>query len=227
MSLCEVPNCEAPLHAGGLCQKHYMRVRRHGAVDGGRNGDGRVKSAHPMWEAWKSMLRAARQRGGYDSRWDDFWVFVGDVGERPDERARLYRIDETKPYQKNNLEWRRPILDGPKLDDQAAYQRAWRLKRPELARSAGLKRTYGITIEQYNEMLAAQNGVCAICLQPETHANPRHDNPFSLSVDHDHGTGRVRALLCMKCNRGLGNFSDNPALLRAAADYLDRHTTKE
>lgn len=118
MSLCEAHKCEEEVHANGLCFKHYMRVRRHGSVTGGRNGDGRVKSSHPQWEGWKSMLRAARQSGGYDPRWDDFWLFVEDTGPRPEGGGRLYRIDRTKPYAPGNIAWKIPILDAPKLENR-------------------------------------------------------------------------------------------------------------
>ena len=79
-----------------------------------------------------------------------------------------------------------------------------------------LKRRYGLTVEQYDEMLAAQGGVCAICGRP-----PRDD--ISLHVDHDHETGRVRGLTCFRCNNALGDFNDDPRLLERAAAYLDDH----
>jgi hypothetical protein len=61
-------------------------------------------------------------------------------------------------------------------------------------------------------MLDKQNGMCAICqTAPAAH------------VDHDHETGAVRALLCFNCNGGLGQFRDDPAVLRAAADYVEEH----
>lgn len=66
-------------------------------------------------------------------------------------------------------------------------------------------------------MLVNQDGLCAIC-GTDTPGR-KHEN---FSVDHDHLTGRVRALLCHFCNVGIGHFGDNPATLRAAADYLDR-----
>ena len=221
MSICEVPRCECETHAGGLCFKHYMRVRRHGSVTGGRNGDGRVKSAHPQWEAWKSMMRVARRTGGADPAWKDFWRFLKDVGERPVDDSRLYRIDAALPWQPGNVEWKAPILDGLQREDKAAYQRAWRMKRPHLAKSNGLKRNYGITIEDYEVLLAAQGAVCAICKKPESKIDPRSGFPFPLAVDHDHGTGRIRGLLCMKHNRGLGLFDDDVRNLRAAIAYLE------
>jgi hypothetical protein len=89
-------------------------------------------------------------------------------------------------------------------------------RKSENDRRSYLKRKFGITPEQYAEMLAAQGGVCALCSRP-----PRND--ISLHVDHDHRTGAIRKLLCFRCNNALGDLYDDPELLRAAADYLDAH----
>lgn len=62
-------------------------------------------------------------------------------------------------------------------------------------------------------MMAAQNYACLICKQPCKSGK-------LLAVDHDHKTNRVRGLLCMNCNQGLGKFQDDPDLLVAAAEYL-------
>ena len=84
-------------------------------------------------------------------------------------------------------------------------------------RAYHIKCTYGIAAEQYSEMHKAQKGVCAICGQPETRR--LYNTTCSLSVDHDHETGKVRGLLCDKCNRGLGLLTTAEILLNAA-DYL-------
>lgn len=76
-------------------------------------------------------------------------------------------------------------------------------------------RHYGLTTEQYDEMLAAQSGACAICGATEAGAWGGR-----LPVDHDHSTGRVRGLLCHNCNGALGQFGDDPDRLIAAAAYL-------
>lgn len=79
------------------------------------------------------------------------------------------------------------------------------------------QRAYGITREQYDELLAAQGNRCAICGSDEWPGKNRAPH-----VDHDHGTGKVRGLLCGKCNTGLGQFDDDPTRLAAAIEYLSR-----
>lgn len=82
-------------------------------------------------------------------------------------------------------------------------------------------RKYGLTVEDYGRLLAGQGGVCAICGSPP---NPDGVRAASrLHPDHDHETGRNRALLCLNCNVGIGHFRDDPDLMQAAADYIKRH----
>ncbi|WP_067638010.1 endonuclease VII domain-containing protein [Actinomadura latina] len=73
-----------------------------------------------------------------------------------------------------------------------------------------LKLRYGVTEQQVTQMIAEQGGVCVICLRAEA----KH-------VDHSHLSGLVRRILCFKCNGGLGQFHDDPQVLRLAADYLE------
>ncbi len=80
----------------------------------------------------------------------------------------------------------------------------------------GLCRRFGITPEQRAKMIADQKGLCAIC-------GKANSNGHDLSIDHCHETKIVRQMLCGNCNRGLGLFMDDVELLRAAADYLNRH----
>lgn len=79
-----------------------------------------------------------------------------------------------------------------------------------------LKR-YGLTKEQYLEMLAAQGGGCAICGS----TNGSNKNPKVLCVDHCHDSGKVRGLLCDACNRGIGCLKDDPGIVRKALLYLE------
>lgn len=78
---------------------------------------------------------------------------------------------------------------------------------------------YGITKEQYNQMLQDQGGVCKICSEPPT-GFWKNNVPKKLCVDHDHSTNKVRGLLCDSCNVGLGKFRDNIEILSKAVGYL-------
>lgn len=81
-------------------------------------------------------------------------------------------------------------------------------------------RKYGLTPEDYDRMCAAQDGACAVCKKPET-VTSRAGRTKKLAVDHCHITGRVRGLLCTRCNKALGCLGDG-ALLLAAHQYLAR-----
>lgn len=85
--------------------------------------------------------------------------------------------------------------------------------RSGLARSAYFHKRYGITVQELEDMVAEQGCLCAICRTgPAEH------------LDHDHQTGQVRRVLCFPCNGGLGQFRDDPELLRRAIDYLETPT---
>lgn len=81
-------------------------------------------------------------------------------------------------------------------------------------RDKNYKRTYGISLEEYNDLLLGQNDCCALC--------GRHKSfqKRPLSVDHCHETGVVRGLLCLGCNAGLGMLGDNIEGLERAISYL-------
>lgn len=81
-----------------------------------------------------------------------------------------------------------------------------------------LNQLYHITSEDYDRILVAQNGVCAICGEEQT--SGKSD---LLCVDHNHVTGKVRGLLCHGCNTALGNLKDDPNLMRKAAKYIELH----
>lgn len=79
-----------------------------------------------------------------------------------------------------------------------------------------LRRNYGITLDDYNRLNNEQNGVCAICRQPEVNKQ--------LSVDHDHKTGKVRRLLCSKHNTALGLVEEDIVILETMIEYLKVHS---
>jgi hypothetical protein len=92
-----------------------------------------------------------------------------------------------------------------------------RNRNPDQQREYNRFRLYRLTTADFDAMLAAQGGVCAIC--GTTDWRGKGNRPC---VDHDHATGAVRGILCTNCNNGLGRFADDPARLRAAVAYLER-----
>ncbi len=84
---------------------------------------------------------------------------------------------------------------------------------------------FDLTVEQYEDMLRKQNGVCAICKKPES--KKYKGKVTRLSVDHCHKTGMIRGLLCNNCNKALGNVFDNVEILQEMVRYLKNAKEKE
>jgi hypothetical protein len=127
------------------------------------------------------------------------------------------RNEYTRNYYRNNPEARERRRESMKRCEENKPE-----QYAEMRRRAHLKRFWNITLEQYNEMLEKQNGVCAICKKPELSTRGRVKNQ-SLAVDHCHETGKIRELLCMDCNQTLGRFNDDPSWFVAASEYLMKH----
>ena len=91
-----------------------------------------------------------------------------------------------------------------------------------------LMRLYGMTLEQYNDRVRAQSGVCAICGHPPSHSLGQGQHAPRLLVDHNHSTGAVRGLLCHSCNILIGMLESfqrdqRAGLIQSALAYLERH----
>lgn len=101
-------------------------------------------------------------------------------------------------------------------------QRKWRENNKEYnssrQRKYQIKANYGMSLDDYDAMLVGQKGQCAICGT----TNP-HNRWKVFAVDHCHETGKVRGLLCNKCNRGMGLLDDDADRLIKAAEYLNKH----
>jgi hypothetical protein len=113
-----------------------------------------------------------------------------------------------------------PIQHAKQLKRAAKDSRERRVNDPRGVRSAKMRSRYNITLDQYEQLTAAQGGVCAICGSPEAVVDTRTGKTKTLAIDHCHDTEEVRGLLCTSCNQGIGRFKDNPALLLRAAGYL-------
>lgn len=89
-----------------------------------------------------------------------------------------------------------------------------------------LSKKYGITQADYLSMLESQKGVCKICGEPETSKDGISGKVKAMPIDHCHITGKVRGLLCSRCNRAIGMFADRIDFLQAAISYLQSHQKK-
>lgn len=105
-----------------------------------------------------------------------------------------------------------------------AYNSEWAKKNKIRKLDKQMQYTHGITLAEYNAMVIYQNGLCLICKRAET-AVTANGTIQRLSIDHCHKTGKIRGLLCMACNHGLGNFRDDTQRMLAAIQYLIEHQT--
>ena len=99
-----------------------------------------------------------------------------------------------------------------------AKQKAWYERSGKThMRTQQLRKDFGLSADEYAALVSVQGGRCAICGDAPGGARPH------LSVDHDHTTGVIRALLCLRCNVGLGQFKEDPLRLASAIAYLRNH----
>lgn len=99
-----------------------------------------------------------------------------------------------------------------KIKNKDTYDQ-YRIKAAESSRRCYLRKTWGITLEEFNELKESQDGLCAIC----------KITTDILHIDHNHKTGKIRSLLCNNCNRGIGHLKESPVILNAAIEYLNYH----
>lgn len=103
----------------------------------------------------------------------------------------------------------------------ARIRRVASTQGPVENRAKYLRATFGITQSDYDAMLAVQDSACAICRRPT------EESYKGLHIDHDHESGRVRGLLCHRCNMALGLLGDSVTVLAEAIAYLDRARSSE
>ncbi len=108
---------------------------------------------------------------------------------------------------------RYPWKDGRRPDCKACRSAYSKARQERIGSTHFTARRHGTSASEYRDILAIQNGVCAIC------GTAPRSRP--LAIDHDHETDRLRGLLCARCNGALGMMKDDPALLRRAAFYLE------
>lgn len=150
------------------------------------------------------------------------------VVPRTKEADQAWRDANRELVKTYNREYSRKRRADPKRREKILKQAAaWRSNpknRPAIL-SGRLKHDYGISIGQYEEMLAEQHGVCFLCRRAESKVIT--GKVVRLAVDHDHKTGLVRRLLCSNCNTAIGLLDENPDRARALAAYLEQFTNRE
>jgi len=126
------------------------------------------------------------------------------------------RAEWRKANREKFREYQRKYRENNKEKCDEAIRRS-KAKHPLTDVRGHLMRSYGLTLEQYEALVASQGGLCYIC------RGPPNGRVKKLSVDHNNTTGKLRKLLCDACNRALGFMKESPERLRAAAKYIEDH----
>lgn len=136
-------------------------------------------------------------------------------------------LKETERKYNNSPERKAFMKEYRKPEERRIKEREsgkkWQKRNPHIEKNAHLKRNFGITLEDYTEMLKAQNGVCDICKKPEKKVFKKTGKVTDLCVDHCHSTGKVRGLLCWDCNTSIGKLNESIETLKNAILYLKRN----
>jgi hypothetical protein len=183
---CSVFGCGRTVQSRGWCQTHYRRWLKHGDVLENipvQRGGGKLWSPDPAPTVVCSVCGIEKEVSLYPQRFGKLYGRQCKLCLAAMERNR--RATSPEYRQQQNLAWRRSML----------------------------KRNYSLTLEEFDDIVAAQGGGCAICGRQNFAGR-------YLAVDHNHDTGKVRGVLCDGCNRAIGQFQDDPDLLEKAAIYI-------
>lgn len=126
-------------------------------------------------------------------------------------RCRLCQYEKNRSWQKRNPE------------KQKQYKRQTYLRHCERYTEEAILRQRKITKEEYLALIEKQDNKCAICFLEESVIMRKDRSVSPLSIDHDHISGKLRGLLCARCNRGLGSFKESEERLINAINYLRLH----
>lgn len=216
-SECSVDACERPHLARGFCSAHYSRWKTKGDP-----GPAAIQIKDP---SRKCVVEGCEIKAAGHGLCRTHLART----QRTGTTGSSYIKHLTDPTERNEAGEKRcpsceawlPVAEYTKC--ASTPDGLWKRCRT-CTRAASLWSRYGLTLQAYEALLAEQGGGCRICSRPP-------DGLYSLHVDHDHtccsarknSCGKcIRGLLCSPCNTALGLLMDDPARLRAAADYLER-----
>jgi len=138
--------------------------------------------------------------------------------EKRKERMKLYRLNNIEKIKKYQKEW---VLNNKEKIKK--NRKEYRLKNKQKSKEYWLKKAYGLTFKQYEDMIKNQNYKCFICTKEFNNMNPS----LKACVDHDHETGQIRSILCKRCNSALGHCSENIITISNMKKYLYKYKTDE
>ncbi|WP_309317411.1 endonuclease VII domain-containing protein [Streptomyces salinarius] len=205
---CDVDDCERPHYGHGYCNTHLSRLRRNGTLD----VVPRVRATCSFGDCGRPAVSLGHCNGHAIQRRQGRPL-------RPIQERRSSTVRDERGRKECGIcrEWKAEAEfygNVRHVDGLSTYCR-------RCDRGVGMARRYGITLDDYTDLLDAQGGGCGIC-------GHTPEDPLSLAVDHDHAccSGRkacgkcVRGLLCADCNRVLGMFDDDVSRFERAITYL-------
>lgn len=229
--MCNEKSCELPIHAKGLCNKHYrkeQRQKRGLKVPGPKPDPTKPRSRHAAVRAnegkgYFKLVVGQTCRKGHTLTDSDIYQVTDKKTGQIKQSCKLCR-KEAYLRRNNGTNVGIPNKDkthcprGHEYSAENTYihpkngSRRCLACHTKMLKEWRLLRVYELSIDQYEQMVDEQDNQCGICRISFDEYSPH--------VDHDHETGDVRALLCTKCNTGLGQFQDSPEILQKAIEYL-------
>lgn len=156
----------------------------------------------------------------YSDKWKEYIKRYGKQWQLDNkDKLKKYRKQYISKHKEHRKQYRKQYRLN-NIDKLKKYYKLYNHKNKEKIKyntlNYNLRKLYGITIDEYEEKLLEQCGNCAICNRPSS------DYKRRLHVDHNHITGKIRGLLCVKCNNGLGCFGEEVSILNNAIKYLNK-----
>lgn len=168
---------------------------------------------------WKFLTEFSKDSGNKDG----LYTWCKQCVKELSIKNRDKRNKKAKEWRENNKEYVQKYsknYEQTHKKERNKQKRKRRKENYEYYKDKDLRRTHNISLKVYKKILDEQNNVCAICKLPESIINTVSGKKLDLAVDHNHKTGKIRGLLCGKCNKALGVFNDDASYLLKVIDYL-------